>query len=1137
MESQDGSNTKIPEKIPPSENLPNQENSEKSPLKIEPAPSTDPIPETDQKILGKKVKRNENKKINRELCSICRDGGNLLLCDNCPRSFHIECLKIKEENIPEGKWYCPMCAPKIQKKLEKNQNMSNIPEDKEKERKRLIKNEKRRLWRLKKKEQLEALKNSQKNNNPILVNKDGNTLIDSFLNGNKTTSHHTYLDYINKMDKLPFSNSKICINITYSALSEEDHPNKTLSLPLLFPIPNDILVNSNKKLNSLENALNKNLSLKKILEEKKDNINNINTINNVNNINIINENNEKNKNDENKNQIINKIDIDLDLDNNIPLDETEETKKILKMHNSVNALNSIIKEKKDLIKYNIILRDYWDVILQKKSSSTYNNKHIIKYPIDDKELYSFPDLYGLEEKYFNKTEGILYPYFNGKLFTRIINIYDFLLTFSSKLYLSKFSLEELYAALKLSETYTDSEIILLSSIHISLIYLLMNDFSTMQLNDIYNNGDIETMLLKILIDNNINDIKNLYTFIYLTWPELIRLIFFSYTFNKNHYMTDEIKTNLNEKLGKVKDIISYNTVLNFEDKMLILENLILLCYETGFIRDAIKEAQEDRNEIKRREKELEEDLKEIETKKKGLERQEQFTQPQAKIDEINKKLSTLSEDNSNMTRQELAKLRKKLEHEKNEFKTVIRQLNNANNQRDDILNKIEKTKNEIFDIPMVGKKCIGYDGRGYKYYYFPWVMNKFFIRVNIKDNKDNNSSEKYEWRILEKEENIKELIDKLSEKGFHESVLKKKMTSICNKRMGYKNNRNNNNNNDQNNNQDSTNPLSLEDIFKNKVLKYENIKNPLRYQKNTKINLITTKTNQYELIYDKLCNIEDIITNYLGHDGKQWESFKNRSNIKAWITYINDIKQYVNFLLFLNDRVKNPYKLEEKTFAPLGLISKPNKKIIEDDNEDEVKQNTNKDEAIENPIDNEGKINPSYVNKKLQFGNKIRLWSKDFEAYNLEYIYIEYLNSVNSFPMLHICIDMFEIVLNDLSKRREYFKKRNEELSGDANKNAYDKKELKIYLEENDSSYNNNNNSGRPGLRKTLQRKKKMIDWNDKCMACGEYGDLMCCEDCPNVIHLSCTKLTKVPDVWRCDECLFKLSNRRITRNSYAKPY
>ena len=1090
-----------------------------TPLKEKESISESSPKEEDKLILGKKVKR-ETKKINRELCSICRDGGNLLLCDYCPRSFHIECLKLKEENIPEGKWYCPMCAPKMQKRLEKNQSAGNEPEDKEKERKRLIKNQKRRLWRLKKKEQLEAIKNSQQNN-VILVNKQGNALIDSFLKdniniGNKGNSNGSYLNYINKMDKLPFLNSKICINITYSALNEEEHPNKNLSLPLLFPIPNDILLNSQKKLSSLNEALNKVSSIQKFIKEEKENKT---------------DNDENANNNELKDIIINK-DIDL---NNMMIDEDIETKKLLQTHNSVNALNSIIKDNKDIIKYNILLRDYWDVILQKKSSAIYNNKQVIKYPIDDKELYSFPDLYGLDEKYFSKKDGIMYPYFNGALFTRLINVYDFLLTFSSKLYLSKFSLEELYAALKLSETHKDSEIILLSSIHISLIYLLFSDFSNLQLIDIYNNNDIETLILKIIVDNNQNDIKNLYSFIYLSWPELIRLIFYSYTFNINHYMSDDIKTNINKKLGNVKDVLAYNTMLSFEDKLNILESLILLCYETSFIRDAIKEAQEDRNEIKKSEKEMEEDLKEIESKKREYERQEQFTQPQAKIEEINKRLSTLSEDNSTLSRQEITKLRKSLEHEKNEFKAVIRKLTMVNNQRDDILNKIEKKKIEIFDIPMVGKKCIGYDGRGYKYYYFPWMYNKFFVRINSKDQTEG----KYEWHVIEKEENIKDIIDKLSEKGIHESALKKKMSSILHKRMGYRFNKYKN---EENNNIDLSNPPKIEDIFNNNVLKYENIKNPLRYQKNSKISTITTKTNQFEIIYDKLCNIESIITNYLSHDGKQWESFINRSNIIAWITCANNIKQYVNFLLFLNDRVKNPYKIEEGNLTSIGIKNKPNKKIIEDDIEsNNISIENNANENIDNIIDNEGKLVINYVNKELQFGNKIRLWSKEFESYNLEDIYLEYLNSVNSIPMLHICIDMFEIVLNDLSKRREYFKKRNDDFVYDnkivGNNSNEKKKELNVLLEDfdDDSSYNE---GVKTRLRKNLQKnKKKTIDWNDKCMFCGEYGDLMCCEDCPNVAHLECTNLDKMPETWRCEDCLFKLSNRRMTRNSYAKPY
>jgi hypothetical protein len=61
----------------------------------------------------------------------------------------------------------------------------------------------------------------------------------------------------------------------------------------------------------------------------------------------------------------------------------------------------------------------------------------------------------------------------------------------------------------------------------------------------------------------------------------------------------------------------------------------------------------------------------------------------------------------------------------------------------------------------------------------------------------------------------------------------------------------------------------------------------------------------------------------------------------------------VNFLIFLNDRVKNPYKIEEANISTIGISNKPNKKIIEDDNESnnisiENKANQNIDSIIDN---------------------------------------------------------------------------------------------------------------------------------------------------------------------------------------------
>lgn len=44
-----------------------------------------------------------------EACAICHqdDDCDMLLCDGCPKIFHLTCLGLA--NVPPGQWFCAVC--------------------------------------------------------------------------------------------------------------------------------------------------------------------------------------------------------------------------------------------------------------------------------------------------------------------------------------------------------------------------------------------------------------------------------------------------------------------------------------------------------------------------------------------------------------------------------------------------------------------------------------------------------------------------------------------------------------------------------------------------------------------------------------------------------------------------------------------------------------------------------------------------------------------------------------------------------------------------------------------------------------------------------------------------------------------
>lgn len=44
-----------------------------------------------------------------DYCEVCQQGGEIILCDTCPKAYHLCCLEPELIEAPEGEWFCPTC--------------------------------------------------------------------------------------------------------------------------------------------------------------------------------------------------------------------------------------------------------------------------------------------------------------------------------------------------------------------------------------------------------------------------------------------------------------------------------------------------------------------------------------------------------------------------------------------------------------------------------------------------------------------------------------------------------------------------------------------------------------------------------------------------------------------------------------------------------------------------------------------------------------------------------------------------------------------------------------------------------------------------------------------------------------------
>ena len=732
----------------------------------------------------------------------------------------------------------------------------------------------------------------------------------------------------------------------------------------------------------------------------------------------------------------------------------KDREKFRELHNQNNSSNNFsnyndnnfITNSQD--KNNLLKKKSNNHLINNQNYSQQNNQNInhniLKFPIDDTILFSDLEKYNLSKDIIERPKGekINIEY---EIFNKVIIIWDFIITFNENLIngnLLKYNINEniLEFYNKVIDENDDEYYKQLLTL---FLLLVARNIKILENNSI----EQDIFIIKSFLENPYSTPFNCF---YDCLIEILKIIS-NCSIYRNLFDEKGLKI-INIIIEKDKFEISKN------DKIILLNSLIALAYETIIIKGKIREELEKMSSMSIEKMNLEENLKENEKRKKEINKNDYLEKVKEKIENLEKQLNAINEkeDDINLN-PDLKKQKSEIENQINSNQSLIKENESLNERKKDYLEKIQNIKDKIISLKVPRKKLLGSDYLKSDYFYFNTCPGKLFIK---------NKKEKF-WAVIKDKKLFQELTDKLTEKGIREKKLKYYLIRIINEIDNLENlkkkeeeenkiNENNeiNNNNKEKNNSEEINNIKNDDDEKEKIIE-ENInditesidsndldnnddkendnnnnkendnnnKENDNYNKendNNDMNEIKEEKIKKEITEERipkkytineiLLGMEEKFSEYLSQFDKEWESEINRIKWKEIIQTTNIENNYIQTLKMFNHRFKNPYK------------------ILSEEEEKELK---NIDYNISNNIEkyifidkngNEFFVYETDPSKILS--PKVKIWSKDIESYEIDKYYSNcLLNKVNSHQQLWYILHFYENIIFGLIKRRENKKK------------------------------------------------------------------------------------------------------------------